>query len=206
MRAVVHDRYGPPDVLRLEEVARPVPAEDEILVKVRATTVNRTDSGLRSAELVISRAVTGLRRPRNRILGMEFAGEVAEVGGRVTDFKVGDAVVGGVGSGAWAEYVVVKQSGAVAHKPGGLSYEEAAPLVDGAELALACLRTAEPLEGRSVLVYGASGAVGSAAVQLARHFGADLTAVCSTRNVELVRSLGAGGVIDRTQEDFTRNG
>ena len=205
MRAVVHDRYGPPEVLRLEEVERPVPAEDEVLVRIHATTVTRTDTGLRSAELFISRFVTGLARPKRRILGSEFAGEVEAVGAAVTEFEVGDRVFG-VHGGAHAEFVCVPESGAVAHMPGGVSFEEAAAVSDGASLALPCLRKAGLREGQSVVVYGASGSVGTAGVQLAKHFGAEVTAVCSTTNVELVRSLGADEVIDYTQADFTKNG
>jgi NADPH:quinone reductase-like Zn-dependent oxidoreductase len=203
---VVYDRYGPPEVLRLEEVERPVPREDEVLVRVRASTVNRTDCGLRSAEFFVSRFFTGLRRPKQRIPGIELAGEVEGAGGDVTEFEVGDQVFGVKGHGAHAEYVCVRAAGPLAHKPAGLSFEEAAAVCDGAALALACLRKAGPLEGKSVLVYGASGSVGTAAVQLAKHFGAEVTAVCNTKNVELVRSLGADAVIDYTQDDFTSNG
>jgi len=206
VRAVVYDRYGPPDVLRLEEVERPAPADDAVLVRIHATTVTRTDCGLRSAEYFISRFVTGLVRPKRRILGSEFAGEVEAVGSAVTDFEVGNHVFGVTGSGAHAEYVCVPESGALASMPVGLSFEEAAPICDGPALALACLRKAGSLEGRSVLVYGASGSVGTAGVQLARHFGAHVTAVCNTKNLELVRSLGADEVIDYAREDFTRNG
>jgi NADPH:quinone reductase-like Zn-dependent oxidoreductase len=206
MRAVVFDEYGPPEVLRIEEVERPVPADDEVLVRIDATTVNRTDVGLRSAELFISRFVTGLVRPKNRILGMEFAGEVAQVGAAVSEFKVGDLVFGGKSSGAWAEYIAIKESAPLAHMPAGVTFEEAAAVFDGASLALVCLQTAGSLEGKEVLVYGASGSVGTAGVQLAKHFGANVTAVCSTKNLELMRTLGADAVIDYTQGDFTRNG
>ena len=206
MRAVVHDRYGPPDVLRLEEVERPVPADDEVLVRIHATTVTRTDAGLRSAEMFLSRFVTGLRRPKRQILGQELAGEVEAVGAAVTEFEVGDEVFGVKGSGAHAEFTCIRESGPLAHKPAGMRFEEAAAVCDGAELALACLRKAGPLEGRSVVVYGASGSVGTAGVQLAKHFGAHVTAVCDTKNLELVRSLGADEVVDYTQDDFTRNG
>jgi NADPH:quinone reductase-like Zn-dependent oxidoreductase len=205
MRAVVHDRYGPPEVLRLEDVERPVPAEDELLVRVHATTVTRTDTGLRSAEYFISRFLTGMRRPKRRILGLEFAGEVAEVGAAVTGFVVGDHVFG-VKSGAHAEFITVKESGAVAHKPAGIGFDEAAAVCDGASLALACLRAAGLQRGQRLLVYGASGSVGTAGVQLGRHFGADVTAVCGTQNLELARSLGADRVLDYTREDFTKNG
>jgi len=206
MKAVVHDRYGPPEVLRLEEVERPVPADDEVLVRVHATTVTRTDTGLRSAEYFISRFVTGLLRPRNKVLGTELSGVVEAVGSAVTEFKVGDAVFGGTGYGAWAEFVAVRESGPLAHKPASMTFDEAAAVFDGASLALACLGKAGPLEGRSIVIYGASGSIGTAAVQLARHYGAHVTAVCSTKNVELVRSLGADEVVDYTTEDFRRNG
>jgi NADPH:quinone reductase-like Zn-dependent oxidoreductase len=206
MRAVVHDRYGPPEVLHFEEVERPAPEEDQVLVRVEATTVNRTDTGLRSAEFFVSRFFTGLLRPKRRILGMELAGVVKAVGPSVTEFEVGDEVFGVKGSGAHAEYVCLRESAALAHKPPGMSFEEAAAVCDGACIALSCLRHSNLSEGRSILVYGASGSVGSAAVQLASHFGAEVTAVCNTKNVELVRSLGADRVIDYTKDDFTKNG
>jgi NADPH:quinone reductase-like Zn-dependent oxidoreductase len=206
VRAVVHDRYGPPDVLRIEDVPRPVPANDEVLVRIHATTVTRTDVGLRSAEYFISRFVTGLRRPKRPILGMEFAGEVAEVGPAVTEFKRGDRVFGGKPYDAHAEFIAIRESAPLAHMPAGMSFEDAAAVFDGASLALACLAKAGPLEGRRIVIYGASGSIGTAAVQLAKHFGAHVTAVCSTKNVEVVRSLGADEVIDYTAEDFTQNG
>jgi NADPH:quinone reductase-like Zn-dependent oxidoreductase len=208
MRAVVYDRYGPPEVQRLEEVERPVPDEDEILVRIHATTVNRTDCGWRSASPFIVRYFTGLRRPkpRLRILGMEFAGVVEEVGSAVREFSVGDEAFGVKGYGAHAEYVCVKETAALAHKPPGMSFDDAAAICDGACIALSCLRDADLREGRTLVVYGASGSVGTAAVQLARHFGAHVTAVCNTKNLELVRSLGADEVVDYTQDDFTKNG
>ena len=206
MRAVVYDRYGPPEVQRLEEVERPVPSEDEVLVKIHATTVNRTDCGMRSAEPFITRFFTGLRRPKRRILGMELAGEVEAVGQAVSEFKVGDQVFGVKGSGAHAEYVCVREGAALAHKPAGMSFEEAAAVCDGAAIALSCLRLADLGKGQRILIYGASGSVGTAGVQLARYFGADVTAVCNTKNLELVRSLGADRVIDYTREDFTKDG
>lgn len=206
MRAVVYDRYGGPEVLHLEEVEKPVPEADEVLVMIRATTVNRTDVGFRSGQPFISKLFTGIRRPRNRILGMEFAGDVEATGGVVTAFKVGDQVFGGKGHGGHAEFTCIKESETLAHKPAGMSFEEAASVTDGAMLALVCLRSAEPLAGLSVLIYGASGAVGTAAIQLAKHFGADVTAVVSTKHVDLARSLGADDVIDYKQADFTKNG
>jgi NADPH:quinone reductase-like Zn-dependent oxidoreductase len=208
VRAVVHHRYGPPEVLQIEDVERPVPKEDEVLVKVHATTVNQTDCHMRRAQpLLLWRFYlrTGVRRPKRKILGFEFAGEVAEVGAAVTEFQVGDEVFG-VRPGAHAEFVCVPESGHIAHKPAGTSFEEAAAVCDGAHQALAHLRRANVGKGTRILVYGASGSCGTAAVQLARHFGAHVTAVCNTKNVELVRSLGADEVIDYLQEDFTKNG
>jgi NADPH:quinone reductase-like Zn-dependent oxidoreductase len=205
MRAVVCDRYGPPEVLRLEEVERPVPKDDEVLVKVHATSVTRTDCGVRGAEPFFTRIYTGLRRPKRRIPGMELAGVVEAVGPAVTEFEVGDEVFG-VRSGAHAEYVCVREQGALAHKPAGMSFQEAAAVSDGVIIALACLRKADPLKRRSIVIYGASGSIGTAAVQLARYFEADVTAVCNTKNLELVRSLGADEVVDYLQEDFTKNG
>jgi NADPH:quinone reductase-like Zn-dependent oxidoreductase len=181
MRAVVLDRYGPPDVLRLDEVERPVPEDNQVLVKVRATTVNRTDCGLRAAKPFISRYFTGLVRPKRRILGSELAGEVEAVGAAVSEFAVGDHVFGVGGFGAYAEFVCRRESGPLAHKPAGMTFEEAASVGDGAIIALACLRKADPLEGRSIVIYGATGSIGTAAVQLAKHFGAEVTAVCNTK-------------------------
>jgi NADPH:quinone reductase-like Zn-dependent oxidoreductase len=205
MRAVVCDRYGPADVLHIEDVERPVPNENEVLVKVHATTVTRSDCGFRAADPFFSRVFTGLRRPKQRIVGMELAGVVEAVGSAVTEFEVGDEVFG-LRSGANAEYVCVREQGALAHKPAGMSFEEAAPLADGASIALACLKKADLRPGTSVVIYGASGAIGTAAVQIAKASGAHVTAVSNTKNVELVRSLGADEVIDYTQEDFTKNG
>ena len=205
MRAVVHDRYGPPEVLRLEDVERPAPKDDEVLVEVHASTVTRSDCGFRAADPFFSRVWTGLRRPKQRIPGMELAGVVEAVGTTVTDFRVGDEVFGMRG-GANAEYVCVREQGALAHKPAGLSFEEAAAVPDGGIIALSCLRKTDPLEGRSIVIYGASGSIGTASVQLAKHFGAEVTAVCDTKNVALVRTLGADEVIDYTKEDFTKNG
>jgi NADPH:quinone reductase-like Zn-dependent oxidoreductase len=206
VRAIVYDRYGPPDVLRLEDVERPVPNQDEILVKIHATTVNRTDTGLRSAEYFITRFFTGLLRPKRKILGMELAGEVEAAGLAVTEFTVGDHVFGVKGSGAHAEFVCIRESAAVAPMPSGMIFEQAAAVCDGACIALSCLRDADLRKGRSILIYGASGSVGTAAVQLARYFGADITAVCNTKNLDLVRTLGADTLIDYTREDFRKNG
>ena len=211
MKAVVYDRYGPPEVLRIEEVAEPVPAADEILVRIRATGVTRSDVHLRAGEPSVSRVMSGLRRPKRRILGHELAGEVAAVGAAVTEFAVGDRVFGALpylalATGAHAEYMCVPERFPIAHMPAGIGLDEAGAVCDGALLTLNCLRPAGRLEGKRILVYGASGSMGTAGVQLAKHFGADVTAVCNTKNVELVRSLGADRVIDYLQEDFTKNG
>ena len=208
MRAVIHDRYGPPEVLRIGDVERPVPGDDEVLVRVHASTVTRGDAmGVRSADYRFTRVVTGIRRPRQTSLGTEFAGRVEEVGAAVTELHVGDEVFG-VKAGSNAEYVSIPESGVIAPKPAGLTDEEAAAIPDGSLLALTCLAPADPLAGKSVLVYGAAGSVGTAAVQLlAGHFdAADVTAVCDTKDVELVRSLGADEVVDRLREDFTQRG
>jgi NADPH:quinone reductase-like Zn-dependent oxidoreductase len=206
MRAVVFDRYGPPEVLRLEDVERPAPDDDQALVRVRATTVTRTDAGLRSAEFFISRIFTGLLKPKYRTPGMEFAGEVAAIGASVSEFKIGDEVFGVKSTGANAEYVTISESGAVAPKPTDLTFEEAAAVCDGACAALSCLRGIDLGPGRRLAVYGASGSIGTAAVQVAKHLGAHVTAVCGAKNVELVRSLGADEVVDYQREDFTKNG
>jgi NADPH:quinone reductase-like Zn-dependent oxidoreductase len=205
MRAVVHDRYGPADVLRIEDVEKPVPKEGEILIRIHATTVNRSDCGWRAPHPFFARVFTGLLRPKRRILGSELAGEVEAVGPAVSRFAVGDEVFG-IKAGAHAEYVCARETAALARKPAGMTFDEAAAVCDGAIIALTCLRKARLQKGQSILVYGASGSIGTAGVQLARHFGADVTAVCNTKNVELVRALGADEVIDYTREDFTRNG
>ena len=206
MRAVVYEKYGTPDVLRLEEVERPVPKDDEVLVRIYATTVNRTDCGWRKAEPFFTRYFTGVRRPKQKILGMELAGEVEAVGATVTEFAVGDHVFGVKGFGAHAEFVCIRESAALAHKPASMTFEEAAAVCDGASIAQAILPTADLRQGRSILVYGASGSIGTAAVQLAKSFDAHVTAVCDTKHVALVRSLGADEVIDYLHEDFTKNG
>jgi NADPH:quinone reductase-like Zn-dependent oxidoreductase len=208
MRAVVHDTYGPADVLRLQEVAQPVPRDDEVLVRVHATTVNRTDTGLRSGKPFASRLVTGLRRPRRQILGTEFAGEVAGAGVAVTEFRSGDRVFGlnPWRFGTHAEYVCVRESAPIAHMPEGIDFEQAAAIYDGALLALMNLRRAGLRRGQRVLIYGASGSIGTAGVQVAAAVGAHITAVCNTRNVEVVRGLGADEVIDYTRRDFTESG
>jgi NADPH:quinone reductase-like Zn-dependent oxidoreductase len=211
MKAVICDRYGPADILRIEEVERPVPNEDEVLVKIHASTVNRSDAHNRAGTPFISRFFHGLRRPTRRIPGSEFAGEVAEVGAAAREFKAGDRVFGvypffGVREGANAEFMCIPETAPVVLMPEGIGFDEAAAVPDGGILALGCLRRVGLQKGQRILIYGASGSIGTAAVQWSRYFGAHVTAVCNTKNLELVRSLGAGEVIDYTQEDFTKNG
>ncbi|MBN1965079.1 MAG: NAD(P)-dependent alcohol dehydrogenase [Anaerolineae bacterium] len=222
MRAVVYTEYGPPDVLRLEEVAKPVPKENEILVRVYATPVNYGDTTGRNFPAItpskfnmplplwfFARIDFGLSKPKRPILGSEFAGEVAAVGKDVTRFNVGDRVYGysGQSMGANAEYLAIAENRGVALKPANLSYEEAAAVPYGAITALNLLRKVDIQPGQKVLINGASGSIGAAAVQLASHyFGAEVTGVCSTRRIDYVKALGAAHVVDYTQEDFTRNG
>jgi len=215
MKAVVYDRYGPAEVLRIAQVARPEPQADEILIKVRAAAVTRADCATRDANRksglfvsVISRLISGLRRPRQPILGTEFAGTIEALGPSAGEFAVGDAVFGSTGFrfGAHAEFVCMSESARVAVKPAGLSFEEAAAITDGGLNAVWTYKVANLQRGQSILIYGASGAIGTAGVQLARERGAEVTAVCNSRNVELVKSLGAATVIDYTREDFTRTG
>lgn len=216
MRAVVFDRYGPPGVLHFADLPQPVPNDDEVLIKVHATTVTRADCETRSANrrsgtllYLLSHLIFGIRHPRQRTLGVEFAGEVVRVGSAVTQYKVGDHVFGETAFfhfGAWAEYICVAQDGRMATLPAGLTFEQSAPICDGALNALGCFQMAGLLEGKRMLVYGGGGSIGSAGVQLAKYLGADVTAVCKARHHELVLSLGADRVIDYTQEDFTKNG
>jgi NADPH:quinone reductase-like Zn-dependent oxidoreductase len=194
-------------VVRVAEVEKPAAKNGEVLVRVHATTVNRTDCGLRAAKPFIYRFFTGLRRPRLTVLGNEFAGEVEAVGGGVTSFKAGDRVFGfnDISFGAHAEYMTMPEDGLLATMPANLTYEEAAPGTEGSHYALALLRTAKLQSGQDVLVNGATGAIGSAAVQLLKTMGAEVTAVCGAEHMELVRGLGADRVIDYTAEDFTRD-
>jgi NADPH:quinone reductase-like Zn-dependent oxidoreductase len=207
MRAAVQRRYGPPEVMRVEEIDRPEIAADEILVRVRATTVNRTDCGYRGATPFLIRGVAGLRRPRHLVGGTELAGDVAAVGEDVAAFAVGDRVFAYVEGtfGAHAEYAAVPASGPVALIPDGVSYTQAAPATEGAHYAMSFIRWSKVGAGRRVLVYGATGAIGSAAVQLLRTHDVAVTAVCGTEHVELVRSLGAERVVDYQREDYTRD-
>jgi NADPH:quinone reductase-like Zn-dependent oxidoreductase len=205
MKAICHDRYGAPDVLRLEEVAQPVPADNEVLVRVRAAAINARDWHTMRGDPYLARLSFGLRTPKERIRGTDFAGEVEAVGTKVTGFRPGDEVYGEAPA-AFAEYVSVPED-VVGLKPVNLSFEQAAAIPLAGNTALMGLRDlARTRPGRRVLINGASGGVGTFAVQLGRSFGAHVTGVCSTRNVELVRSLGADHVIDYTRADFTRDG
>ncbi|MEX1207921.1 MAG: NAD(P)-dependent alcohol dehydrogenase [Acidimicrobiia bacterium] len=206
MRAVVHDRFGPPEVLRIEDVPAPVPKDDEVLVRVRATTVSQTDCHVRRARPIVWRFMIGFFRPKWRTLGMEFAGEIEAVGSAVTKFAVGDRVFGMKNYGANAELVTARESRLVAHLPEAMSFEEGAAVIDGGFQGLLALRRGGVGKGTRLLVYGASGSCGTACVQLGRHLGAHVTAVCGTKNVELMRSLGADIVIDYQREDFRKRG
>ena len=208
MKAIVYTEYGPPDVLQLKEVQKPTPKDNEVLIKIHATTVNRTDCGFLRAEPFIVRFFSGLTKPRNTILGNEFAGKIEAVGKAMTSFKVGDKVFGFDGDtfGAHAEYMTMPEDGVLAIMPAPMTYVEAAPSNEGAHYALNYIKKANILSGQNVLIYGATGAIGSAAVQLIKYFGAEVTAVCGTARVELVKSLGADRVIDYTKEDFTKLG
>jgi NADPH:quinone reductase-like Zn-dependent oxidoreductase len=207
MRAIVQDRYGPPEVLHIEDVERPEPADSEVLIRVRASTVSQTDTHIRGAHPALWRLLAGFRRPRWRILGVELAGVVEAVGPGVTEFVAGDEVFGLVRwFGAHAEYISVAESSPIAHKPTKLTFEEAAGVCDGAMQALSALRVGGVIKDSRIVIYGASGSLGTAAVQIAKHIGAHVTGVTSTKNVELVRSLGADEVIDYTREDLTARG
>jgi NADPH:quinone reductase-like Zn-dependent oxidoreductase len=207
VKAAVHTRYGPPEVVRIAQVAKPIVKDNEVLVKIHATTVNRTDCGFRAAKPFFVRFFTGLVRPRLTVLGNEFAGEIEEIGSGVTSFQVGDRVFGYNDDqfGAHAEYMAIPEDGLLAAMPATLTYAEAAPSTEGSHYALAFIRTAKIHSGQHVLVHGATGAIGSAAVQLLKGLDADVTATCDARNMELVQRLGADRVIDYTAEDFTQD-
>ena len=206
MKAIIHTSYGPPEVASLQEVPKPSPKDNEILVKVHASTVNRTDAGFRSAEYFISRFWSGLFKPKFQTLGCEFAGVVEDTGKLVTTFSKGDKVFGfnDKSFGGHGEYLTIAENAAVTTMPDGLSFTEAAPITEGAHYAMNTIKAAKVEKGQQVMVYGATGAIGSAAVQLLKHFGAVVTAVGNTKNVELVKSLGADTVIDYQTQDFTK--
>lgn len=208
MKAIVYTKYGPPEVLHIKEIPKPIPKDNEILIKIHATTVNRTDCGFRKPEYpIIIRLINGIFRPKINILGSELAGEVEAIGKNVQTFKIGDRVFGlsTATFGTHAEYICLPENSPITNMPNNISYEEAAAICDGAYLALTYLKKINFKEKPKILINGGSGSIGSAGVQLAKYFGADITAVCNTKNIELVKLLGADFIIDYTKENFTNN-
>jgi NADPH:quinone reductase-like Zn-dependent oxidoreductase len=206
MKAIVYEKYGPPDVLQFKEVEKPIPKDNEVLIKVYATTVNRTDCATIRAIPFFARLVTGLFKPKKQIPGTEFAGDIEDIGKNVSSFKVGDKVFGFDDSGlsSHAQYMIIVENKALITIPKDTTYEQAAASIEGAHYAYNFINKVNLKSGQKVLVNGATGAIGSAAVQLLKYFGADITAVCNGKNIELVKSLGADKVIDYTKEDFTK--
>ncbi|MBC7745038.1 MAG: NAD(P)-dependent alcohol dehydrogenase [Flavobacterium sp.] len=206
MKAIIYTQYGPPEVARITEIDKTVPKNNEVLIRVYATTVNRTDCGFRSAEYFIVRFWSGLIKPKNQTLGSEFAGEIEAIGKDVKQFSPGDRVFGYIDTtfGAHAEYMVMAENEAITTIPDGLTYQESAPIIEGAHYALCNIRAAKLKTGQNILINGATGGIGSAAVQIAKHLGAEVTAVCHTNHLKLVKSLGADVVIDHTKENFTK--
>ena len=205
MKAIIYTQYGSPQILQYTDIEKPVPKSGEVLIRVRATTVTAADCRMRKADTFMGRLFLGLTRPRRQVLGTELSGEIEAIGDDVTRFKNGDQVYGftGMGLGAYSEYCCMPEKGSLVHKPASISHSEAAALTDGPTTAFYFLKDkANIRRGQKVLIIGASGSIGSSAVQIAKHFGADVTGVCSTSNVALVSSLGADQVIDYTQQDF----
>lgn len=208
MKAVVYPKYGSPDVLQLKDVDKPIPKDNEVLIRVKASTVNRTDCGFRNPQYLAVRLVGGLLKPKKQILGSELAGVVEATGKLVKTFKAGDEVFGlsTFNFGTHAEYICIQEEKSITIKPANISFNEAAAVSDGGFLALAFIKKIDFTNSPSILVNGASGSIGSACVQLASYFGAKVTAVCNTKDFELLKSLGAKEVIDYTKEDFTEKG
>jgi NADPH:quinone reductase-like Zn-dependent oxidoreductase len=211
MKAIVCTKYGPPEVLQLKEVKMPEPGKNEVRIKIHATTVSSADVIMRRSASFVSRVILGFRKPRKKyeIMGLELAGEIESLGKDVKLFRQGDQVFGftGFNPGTYAEFICMNEKGSLALKPSNMSFEEAASVVDGASTALFFLRDKADIQrGQKVLILGASGGIGTFAVQLAKVFGAEVTGICSTRNLDLIKSLGADKVIDYTKEDFTTTG
>ena len=210
MKAIVYKKYGSPDVLESMDLEKPTPKPNEVLIRVFASTVTTADCMMRRGDTILSRLLLGLRKPKGkyRILGTEFSGMIEAAGSKVKKFKPGDEVYAfrGFGTGCYAQYKCMNENGSLAIKPGNMEFHEAASVVDGASTALFFLKEKANIQkGQKVLINGASGSIGTFAVQLAKYFGAEVTGVCSTKNIELVKSLGADKVVDYTKEDFTRN-